>query len=322
MCIHSPVVLDSSFHRDAWKGLVGMSKSDAQRKYVEELDHREPRWQSLDPADASALGTPAKQDRDALQRSSQFTPIPFAELAEAAVLPWEHVQHAGWHYVPLIGKTQPPGRYRHTMTACGSSLILFGGCRNARLLNDVHRLTAGATNWERVEIAQVDRPAARAGHTTSAVGDSLVVLGGRGKGVSMDIVDVFDLGLMRWRRQATAGTIPALREGHTAFTFGHRVYITGGEGRSGQRFDDVYFIDVDLWEWSCVATLGPTPIGRSESTITLVGSSAYLFGGMLSAEQFVNDLHRCDDVHTLWPCGATIAPGSTVHALGPLVIGD
>jgi hypothetical protein len=30
---------------------------------------------------------------------------------------------------------------------------------------------------------------------------------------------------------------------------------------------------------------------------------------MLSAEQFVNDLHRCDDCHTLWPCGATIAPG-------------
>eukprot|EP01108_Squamamoeba_japonica_P003653 TRINITY_DN292_c0_g1_i1.p1 TRINITY_DN292_c0_g1~~TRINITY_DN292_c0_g1_i1.p1 ORF type:complete len:327 (-),score=89.56 TRINITY_DN292_c0_g1_i1:751-1692(-) len=83
-----------------------------------------------------------------------------------------------WRRVDTIGD-RPCARWGHSVCVLGNDkLVVFGGHDGERMLNDVHVLTLSTMAWTRVPVAGglgAPRPAARAGHTATRVGTTIVV---------------------------------------------------------------------------------------------------------------------------------------------------
>lgn len=155
-------------------------------------------------------------------------------------------------------------------------------------------------------------PSARIGHIAVAVdaravwGEELVVVhGGIGEAKqALRDVAVLEVGGRHWLSPAPAsGTGPASRAFHCATAVGRSLFLFGGhvyvkEKRGLQKFNDMWALDTDTWEWSQQITPQglPTPGARDFAALTtLPGERVLLFGGLDASER------RLDDAWVFYP---------------------
>ncbi|KAJ7345328.1 hypothetical protein JRQ81_001278 [Phrynocephalus forsythii] len=98
-----------------------------------------------------------------------------------------------------------------------------------------------------------------------------------------DHVHVLDTETFTWSQPVTTVTA------HACATVANRGYVFGGRYRES-RMNDLYYLDLDSWEWHEIITQGLCPVGRSWHSLTPVSSDhLFLFGGFTTDKQPLSD---------------------------------
>ncbi|MEW5304949.1 MAG: hypothetical protein WDW36_007522 [Sanguina aurantia] len=175
------------------------------------------------------------------------------------------------------------------------------------------RVGAAATNMAAavVELLKVPRVLAGsglsplAGHSVTAWGGRLVVVGGHSKAqpksapLSM-AVRVVDVVTHEVELVSIAGASPSARGGHTATLIGDQLYIFGGEDPFRRALPDLWVLDLTSMTWNQPATIGRAPSARSAATAAaFLDRYLLLFGGGSVASCFA-DLWLLDTATLAW----------------------
>ncbi|CAN0479414.1 unnamed protein product, partial [Ectocarpus sp. 12 AP-2014] len=164
----------------------------------------------------------------------------------------------------------------------GTDLVVFGGVRGRKWQNNVAVLDTERWHWRHPTI-DGSNPAPRSYHTSTVVGNLMVVFGGNNQTESFDKVHVLDTSKSRWvwSTPEVVGVAPPPRTGHSAVLLpdGHTIFIHGGwdpEDEGGavwvKNFGDAYLLDTNLWEW----TRGPEFLLGADEAGLRVGHTAVL----------------------------------------------
>ena len=229
-------------------------------------------------------------------------------------------------YVADIQGIVPRGRWGHTFTTLGDSLLSFGGVTvDGTITNDLFDFQTGRRCWEPVHTSgrtsEADAPAPRAQH--SAVGYQgrfLVVFGGTpDQGASC-------LGDVRWydsltRTWSNIGAEsyrhePTGRYGHSAVVYDGKMYIFGGkcarkveggdDGKGLQLVNDVLVFCLQTKAWKKrihIAkddTATPAPCKRYNHAACVLGSTMYVHGGETQGGKVLADTWAFSFVSKQW----------------------
>uniref|UniRef100_A0AAQ5ZMH7 Kelch domain containing 2 n=1 Tax=Amphiprion ocellaris TaxID=80972 RepID=A0AAQ5ZMH7_AMPOC len=101
-------------------------------------------------------------------------------------------------------------------------------------------------------------------------------------------IHILDLETSTWSQPITTGYTPSPRAAHACATVGNRGYVFGGRYKNF-RLNDLYYIDLDTWEWhEIVPQQGP--VGRSWHSFTPVSPDhIFLFGGFTTEKETLSD---------------------------------
>uniref|UniRef100_A0A8C6WFE5 Kelch domain containing 2 n=1 Tax=Neogobius melanostomus TaxID=47308 RepID=A0A8C6WFE5_9GOBI len=80
-------------------------------------------------------------------------------------------------------------------------------------------------------------------------------------------VHVLDLETQCWSQPITTGNTPSPRAAHACATVGNRGYVFGGRYKN-YRLNDLYYLDLDTWEWHEMSVPQQGPVGRSWHSFT------------------------------------------------------
>eukprot|EP01062_Namystynia_karyoxenos_P036860 TRINITY_DN26841_c0_g1_i1.p1 TRINITY_DN26841_c0_g1~~TRINITY_DN26841_c0_g1_i1.p1 ORF type:complete len:438 (+),score=88.21 TRINITY_DN26841_c0_g1_i1:83-1315(+) len=165
------------------------------------------------------------------------------------------------------------------------------------------------------------------GHTLVALNaeaDDLLCFGGNGSDSEQVFNDVYRLRLDRKARRAEARLLrpctsaaPAARDRHSAWAWRGKMYVFGGEDRVQWMCSDIWEFDPHRAEWRELHPAGTLPTPRRGQTGTLVGDSAWIFGGLTYEQQSVSELYELDmatQCMQLCECGGPTPPGRRGHA--------
>ncbi|PWZ40952.1 Adagio-like protein 3 [Zea mays] len=206
---------------------------------------------------------------------------------EAATPEWRRVKVSA----------SPPGRWGHTLSWLnGSWLVVFGGCGQQGLLNDVFVLDLDAQQPTWREVASEGPPLPRSWHSSCTLdGSKLVVSGGCAEsGVLLSDTFLLDLTKEKpaWREIPTSWSPPS-RLGHTTSVYGAtKLFMFGGLAKSGSlrlRSSDAYTVDVseDSPQWRQLATttgfpnISPPP-RLDHVAVSLPCGRIIIFGGSIA----------------------------------------
>nr|AML76415.1 putative LOV domain-containing protein [Ruellia brittoniana] len=208
----------------------------------------------------------------------------------------------------------PPGRWGHTLSCVnGSHLVLFGGCGQQGLLNDVFLLDLDAKHPTWREISSLAPPLPRSWHSSCTLdGTKLIVSGGcADSGVLLSDTFLLDLSMEKpiWREIPVAWTPPS-RLGHTLSVYGGRkILMFGGLAKSGPlrfRSSDVFTMDLSEDEpcWRCVTGSGMPGAGNPSGVappprldhvaVSLPGGRILVFGGSVAGLHSASQLYILD----------------------------
>ena len=217
-----------------------------------------------------------------------------------------------WRNVQV--SSPPPGRWGHTLSCLdGSSLVVFGGCGKAGLLNDVFvlNLDEPLPTWR--EVTSAAPPLPRSWHSSCTLdGTTLVVSGGcADSGVLLS--DTFLLDLMTEKpmwQEVTVAYSPPSRLGHTLSVYGNKkIVMFGGLAKSGPlklRSSDVFKIDLNekepKWRYVTGSSMpgGSTPGGTvppprlDHVDVALPGGRVIVFGGSIAGLHSASELFMID----------------------------
>lgn len=217
----------------------------------------------------------------------------------------------------------PGGRFAHSCTLVGSTLVLFGGINDhGTRQNDTWINTGmcapnmqGQNFWQIFEVTAAPSP--RGAHAGCYAGDmKVVVYGGiQSDGIRLDdtwSLDLSEKPLPAWRKVITHCSPPA-RSGHTlTWVGGKHIILFGGRGTKFEVMNDVWLLDMEEkspeWVELRPGELYPmrsSPAPRAGHSATLIfGGRILIYGG--------EDARRCrkGDVWVLDPT-AGIAIGSS-----------
>nr|AML76570.1 putative LOV domain-containing protein [Posidonia australis] len=217
-----------------------------------------------------------------------------------------------WRHVNV--SSPPPGRWGHTLSCLnGSWLVVFGGCGQQGLLNDVFILDLDAKHPTWREVSGVAPPLPRSWHSSCTLdGTKLVVSGGcADSGVLLSDTFMLDVTMDKpmWREIPVTWTPPS-RLGHTLSVYdGHKVLMFGGLAKSGPlrlRSSDVYTLDISEEEpcWRCItgsgmpgagnpAGIGPPP-RLDHVAVSLPDGRILIFGGSVAGLHSASQLYLLD----------------------------
>lgn len=216
-----------------------------------------------------------------------------AERASRVVETHDHIRR-----LPASG-TVPAPRESHSITPIGSKLYVFGGFDGARVLNDLYVFDTHAGLWTQLVHTGIS-PAARAGHSATALGTPahLVVFGGANSSRRFADVQLFDTGDSHWTKPAVRGRPPAARYYHAAcIARGSLVVFGGSDG--AQCLADLHALNAESWTWSEPLTHGQAPAPRCGHTGTLVNKLFFIIGGVGDAEGAGGANAELGDIHVL-----------------------
>jgi N-acetylneuraminic acid mutarotase len=89
----------------------------------------------------------------------------------------------------------------------------------------------------------------------------------------------FDLVTRIWHQIAAVGYIPAPRESCAAALVDDTIYIFGGKGLNGVGLGDLCAYRIKSQRWYMFQNMGAPPSPRFGSTLTVIQSKIYVFGG-------------------------------------------
>eukprot|EP01062_Namystynia_karyoxenos_P055087 TRINITY_DN457_c0_g2_i1.p1 TRINITY_DN457_c0_g2~~TRINITY_DN457_c0_g2_i1.p1 ORF type:complete len:514 (+),score=146.62 TRINITY_DN457_c0_g2_i1:99-1640(+) len=166
--------------------------------------------------------------------------------------------------------------------------------------------------WEHVrKFGSPDyHPSCRRAHTASAVGDTIVVFGGRGGTAaaaqkhSSDVI-LLDTTTMSWScpTQSDGSPLentPSLRWNHTAVVIGRSILIFGGENDT-KLHEDLCRFELDLLTWTDIeasSLSGKTPCARYAHSACAWRRKMVIFGG--SSQAHLNDTWAYDSDSNAW----------------------
>ncbi|KAJ8605791.1 hypothetical protein CTAYLR_000514 [Chrysophaeum taylorii] len=168
---------------------------------------------------------------------------------------------------------------------------------------------------EEEEWSQVASPGPREGHSLVALGDRLVMFGGKDGERYCGLHEMVD---STWRELRLEGG-PEPRRGHVGLALGDSMLVFGGRGRVGF-FGDSFLLLLRGKRWQRIQ--GPGPRARCDAACAAVGRRAFIFGGRDSKRCF-GDLWIYDET---WSqplvVGSPPAPrfGHAMVRIGDLVL--
>ncbi|KAJ3613886.1 hypothetical protein NHX12_020130 [Muraenolepis orangiensis] len=102
-------------------------------------------------------------------------------------------------------------------------------------------------------------------------------------------IHILDLETSTWSQPITKGNTPSPRAAHACATLGNRGYVFGGRYKNF-RLNDLYYIDMDTWEWHEMSVPQAGPSGRSWHSFTPVSEDhIFLFGGFTTERETLSD---------------------------------
>ncbi|XP_023850697.1 kelch domain-containing protein 2 [Salvelinus sp. IW2-2015] len=102
-------------------------------------------------------------------------------------------------------------------------------------------------------------------------------------------IHILDLETSTWSQPVTKGNAPSPRAAHACAKVGNRGYVFGGRYRD-YRLNDMYYIDMDSWEWHEMSVPQQGPVGRSWHSLTPVSPDhIFLFGGFTTSRETLSD---------------------------------
>ena len=172
--------------------------------------------------------------------------------------------------------------------AVGSVVLVHGGVRQGRFVNDVHVLEMSTYRWSKSRPTG-SPPGPRAYHSLTPIGGGRVVLvGGSDDRQAFGDVHVLDTAShpWAWSEPCTTGNHPTARSGHTALRVSSRhILIAGGWNPNSAEpapLADAFLLDVETWHWTPITeSLMPrslNPLQDSSTDVSRVG------GGKRAAE--------------------------------------
>ncbi|KAK4353608.1 hypothetical protein RND71_025802 [Anisodus tanguticus] len=178
-------------------------------------------------------------------------------------------------------------------------VLIFGGFggmgRHARR-NDLLLLDLECGRMEVIDV--LDVPCPRVGHTSSVIGDSMYVIGGRADPSNiLNDVWVFNV-TKEWRLLECSGSPFLPRHRHAAAAVGSRIYVFGGI-HNDIIFSSLYVFDTQNFEWTEVKVQGDSPCARHSHSMTAYGTRLFLFGGY-DGQKALGDLYSFDVKMCLW----------------------
>lgn len=160
-------------------------------------------------------------------------------------------EKARWVAAHVQGQV-PSARSAHSMTSIGQHIYVFGGqgADQQNVSSEVYVLDTVTMIWNNPEVMG-RAPERRHAHTATAMGTSIVILGGTGtQGAAIGGTWILDTIGMRWKAVPAGPDDPLPRDRHTATACNNRLYLFGGwDGQ--QCFNTVHVLDQEL-EWTCV----------------------------------------------------------------------
>ncbi|KAK7945189.1 hypothetical protein WMY93_000917 [Mugilogobius chulae] len=133
-------------------------------------------------------------------------------------------------------------------------------------------------------------------------------------------VHVLDLETLSWSQPITTGNSPSPRAAHACATVGSRGYVFGGRYKN-YRLNDLYYLDLDTWEWHEMSVPQQGPVGRSWHSFTPVSQDhIFLFGGFTTERDTLSDAWLYSVSQNQWKplntttlrtpgCGTRLVPG-------------
>ncbi|XP_059317523.1 tRNA wybutosine-synthesizing protein 2/3/4-like isoform X1 [Lycium ferocissimum] len=179
-------------------------------------------------------------------------------------------------------------------------VLIFGGFggmgRHARR-NDLLLLDLECGRMEAIDV--LDAPCPRVGHTSSMIGDSMYVIGGRADPSNiLNDVWVFNVTKKDWKLLECSGSPFPPRHRHAAAAVGSRIYVFGGI-HNDIIYSLLYVFDTQNFQWSEVKVQGDSPCARHSHSMTAYGSRLFVFGGY-DGQKPLRDLYSFDVKTCLW----------------------
>ncbi|KAH1022080.1 hypothetical protein HUJ04_011534, partial [Dendroctonus ponderosae] len=185
-----------------------------------------------------------------------------------------------------------PKRVNHAAVAVNHKIYSFGGystgedCRRYASM-DVHVLNTHTNRWFKHPVSDLPYfenddilPYKRYGHTAVVYKEYIYIWGGRNDRSPCSVLFRFDTFWHCWTAPPTTGSIPLARDGHSACVWKHYMYIFGGYEDETDLFGkQVYYLDLETFEWNYAICGGSEPTSRDFHTTVCIGDKIYLFGG-------------------------------------------
>ncbi|KAJ2762185.1 hypothetical protein IWQ56_005100 [Coemansia nantahalensis] len=192
-----------------------------------------------------------------------------------------------WTRAKVAGAAPAPRR-THTCFHYGGHVYLFGGGDGHRALNDLWRVAAepdtgsGEFRWEEVETAG-GRPFPRGYHTSTLVGNQVVVFGGSDGAECFGDTSLLNLDTLEWSHVAIDP--PLTRLAHSATLVGMYLFVVCGHDGSDYS-NQVLMLKLDTLKWETRAIYGLPPAARGYHACALHDGRLFLHGGYNGQEVF------------------------------------
>lgn len=168
-------------------------------------------------------------------------------------LHWFDLDKRIWTPVVVEGRA-PAQRSGHCACALGAaSMFVFGGNTTRNSFNDLWEYRVESNRWRQVKGLGLS-PSGRVGHTITAVGSRLLVLGGREYATNQfdTCLHSFDTHTKKWSQvpvqsstpAADGRSVPVLRTGHSTDAYEGRLLIFGGLREDGSYLGDVTSVNL------------------------------------------------------------------------------
>lgn len=182
-----------------------------------------------------------------------------------------------WSLIPTSGDIPTP-RERHTMSAVGNRMFVFGGHDEKNdYLNDMYILDLETRIWISAP-SSPKAPIPRQLHSASVVGELIYIFGGKSSSGCFGDLAVFDTKLLTWEHLSADGIFPAGRWGHSATVVKDHIVIFGGWNGTWC-FNDTHVFDTKNSSWKAIQIRGIFPAARAYHSLACVGERLFLFGG-------------------------------------------
>ena len=165
-------------------------------------------------------------------------------------LHWFDMRTLAWRRQTVERAAYPPARSGHCACALGEDyMYVFGGNTTERSFNDLWEFRVPSATWQLIKASAGHSPCARVGHTLTALGSRLLVLGGREYSTNHfdPSLHTFNVTSKQWREVPLAeagGGRTSVRTGHCATVHAGRLLLFGGLDDRNLLLDDLMSVSL------------------------------------------------------------------------------